>query len=97
MAKKTTEKKITKTTTSKNDLLDRIDEKLDRINDKLEKIVAVQASQQAILDEHIRRTEQLENALSPMKAQQNQIMGGVKLIGIIGTITTIIVALSRII
>jgi len=74
---------------------DSLEVKLDKLDSKLDDIVVLQAKQQVILDDHIARTAQIEDALLPLKAQQNQIIGAGKLIGLLGTITAIIFAIVK--
>lgn len=74
----------------------RLEEKLDKLDSKLDEIVVVQTKQQVILEDHIARTYQVEEALKPLKAQQNQLLGAVKLISFLGILASIAAAVYKI-
>lgn len=77
------------------DRFDKLEVKLDNLDTKLDAIIVVQAKQQVILDDHIQRTVQVENALIPLKAQQNQIVGAGKLVALLGILATIVTAFFK--
>lgn len=60
------------------------DQKLDKILNDVGEIKVVQAAQHVTLQEHIRRTELLEEDIKPIKRHVWMIEGAVKLIGLIG-------------
>jgi uncharacterized coiled-coil protein SlyX len=63
--------------------LQRIEDKVDKIDDTLCTIAVTIAKQQTSLDEHIRRTNLLEEAVKPLQADNQKVHGALKLIGLV--------------
>jgi len=61
-----------------------VDSKVDKILESVSAIEVTIAKQQIILDEHIKRTKQVEDELVPIKAYYNQVLGAIKLVGFLG-------------
>lgn len=91
-----------------DDILKSIQYKVDKIADDIVDIKVTQGMQQVSLDEHIKRSDMLEELyrdikekeLEPVKKEIYQIKGIYKFIGILGvlaSITTIILKLLKII
>lgn len=71
------------------DTLERIFTKLEDIQKEQKGSKEVQIKHQASLEEHMRRTELLEEELKPVKTHVEQVRGAGKLLGLITTILTI--------
>ena len=63
--------------------LERIENKIDHIGEKIVSLDITSAKQQTSLDEHIRRTELLENEVRPLKKHVDMVNGGLKLLGVL--------------
>ncbi len=72
--------------------LERIEEKIDRIIDHIGGIDSTLAAQHVSLQEHMKRSDLLEAAFKPVKAQVDMALGAIALLGLIGTIAVIIEA-----
>lgn len=70
--------------------LDKIEDKLDIVSDKIASIDKTLAAQHVSLQEHIRRTNILENKLEPVERHVTMINGVLKAIGLLATIATIV-------
>lgn len=82
---------------AKVDWESRIEEKIDKVSDKIEIINTTLAKQHENLKEHMRRTEVAEKTLNlfkeefkPIQVHVSRVEGGLKLIGIIGIIASIV-------
>ncbi len=80
---------------SYKDRFDKLDQQLEKLDSRLDNIDVTLARQNVSLETHIKRTELLEEALVPLKAHMNQIMGAGKLIGIVALLTTIIATILK--
>lgn len=78
-------------------MTDRILKKLDDMDDKINNIDKTLVRNTASLDEHIRRTELLEEAIKPVQEHVSMMKGAAKLIGYISLIVGIAVALAKIV
>ena len=68
----------------------KFEKKLDAISEKLQSIDVTLAKQHVVLDEHIRRTEILENRIDPIEKNSLMFYGFIKFLGIpIGLLTTL--------
>jgi len=67
-----------------------IDQKLDKILNDVGEIKVVQAAQHVTLQEHIRRTELLEEDIKPIKRHVWMTEGIVKFIGLMGVFAGIV-------
>jgi hypothetical protein len=76
--------------------LERIEDKLDKITDTLSQHSAIHARNTTSLEDHIRRTELLEEALKPIKQTDTVIRAGIKSIAVVSTILTILYTLIKI-
>jgi Mg2+ and Co2+ transporter CorA len=74
---------------------DKIEQKVDNLDSKLDEITVVLVKQQSILDEHMARTKQVEDALLPIKEKQAQMAGAGKLITILATILSIVTVVYK--
>ncbi len=70
--------------------LERIEKKIDDQNEHLSSIDLTLSEQHASLDEHIRRTNMLEEDLRPVKRWMYMTQGAVALLGLLATIGAII-------
>lgn len=81
-----------------DDKLHRIESKIDHITEKISSIDVTLAKQSVILDEHVKRSTQLENRMEPVEKHVNMINGAFKLIGLMATLAAIaecIILVSR--
>lgn len=62
---------------------DNIDKKLDRISERINSIDVTLGYQHESLKEHIRRTTQLEDRVTPMEKHVIMVSGAAKLLGMI--------------
>jgi hypothetical protein len=69
---------------------DRIERKIDKIADHIGNIDVTLAKQEVTLADHIRRTELLEEKMSPVEKHVNMVHGVLKAIAAIGTIVGIV-------
>lgn len=74
---------------SHGDKLDKISVKIDKIADKLTALDVTTIKQQVILNEHIRRTELLEETVKPLSKHVNIMNAALKILGIVSTIAVI--------
>jgi len=65
---------------------DRLEEKIDIVVEKIANIDVTLAKQSVLLDEHIRRTNLLEDTLEPIKNHVNKVDFILKLIGASGIV-----------
>lgn len=72
-----------------NDKLLRIENKIDKISDHISSIDITISKQHVSLQDHIRRTELLEEKLQPVERHVNMVNGAVKLILVISAIAGI--------
>ncbi len=70
--------------------LDRIEDKIDTVVERLSSIDITLAKQHVSLDEHIKRTAMLENALEPIKKHVNMVQGALKFITALAAIAAIV-------
>jgi archaellum component FlaC len=71
-----------------------VDQKLDKILNDVGEIKVVQAAQHVTLQEHIRRTELLEEDIKPIKKHVNMVEGALKFIGLMGILAGIYEAIT---
>lgn len=69
--------------------LTRIEDKIDRLTDKVASIDTTLSSQHMVLEEHVRRTNLLEEQIKPIEKHVNMVTGALKLIGLIATFAAI--------
>jgi hypothetical protein len=67
-----------------------IDDKLDKLNDKLSIIDTTLVKQQTILDEHVRRTNILEERFEPVEEHVNSLKSIVRFFKFLGVIAAIV-------
>ncbi len=72
--------------------LERIEAKIDDQMQHLNSIDVTLAAQHVSLKEHMKRSDILEAAFKPVKAQVDMALGAIALLGLIGTIAVIIEA-----
>ena len=75
--------------------LDRIFNKIDKIDERLSNIDTTLAKQSTSLDEHIRRTNILEEEIRPIKKHIYLVEAVFKIIGVTSLLVSIFVGLSR--
>lgn len=79
------------------DKIDKVENKLDMVQDgvylRLESIDKTLVRQEANLEEHMRRTELLEQEILPIREHVHQLRGVLKFIGILSAIATIVAVL----
>lgn len=61
----------------------RIEDKLDQVSDKLHAVDITLAAQHVSLEDHIRRTELLEEEVRPIKRHVDRVNGALKLLGVL--------------
>jgi hypothetical protein len=67
-----------------------IDEKLDKIVSDVGEIKVVQAAQHVTLQEHMKRSDALEQIVLPLQTKMNYAEGALKLIGFLSILAGII-------
>lgn len=72
-----------------DDRLIRIEDKIDKITEHVGNIDVTMAKNTVILDEHIKRTAQIEDALIPIKAHVDKVKGAVALISLLAGMAAI--------
>lgn len=75
----------------------RIETKIDNIIEDIGDIKITLAKQHVTLDEHIRRTEILEEEMKPVKKHVYMVDGALKALGILGILAGILEAISIVI
>lgn len=70
--------------------LERIEQKVDKIDETLQTVNIVLAKQHVVLEEHVRRTNLLEQELKPVKLHVDRVEGVVKFLGLVGVLAAII-------
>lgn len=73
-----------------NERGERIEKKVDQIVDTISEINVTLAKQSVVLDEHIRRTALLEQAVDLLKHHQSMVSGVIKFISIIAALAALI-------
>lgn len=77
--------------------MQKLESKIDIISEKITNIDVTLGKQSVILDEHIRRTNILEEKLAPVEKHVHMVNGALKLIGFIALFVGIIQGLLRLI
>lgn len=84
-----------------DELLKKISDQQDKLIENVNEIKIIQARQEVILKEHIRRTELLEEAqnntneeLEPIKSDILQLRGALKLFGLLSVLVAIAVGIK---
>lgn len=72
------------------DKLNSMDSKVDKLDSRLDRVDITLATQQLSLNEHMKRSLQLEEEFKPIRAQQLQLAGGLKFVAILATILSIL-------
>lgn len=67
----------------------RLEEKIDKISDKISSIDVTLAKNTVSLEEHIKRTNILEQKLGPVEKHVNMVDGALKLIAVAAMVATI--------
>ena len=75
--------------------MDDVKKELKEIQKSINNIDITLARQNVSLEEHMRRTELLENKIDPLQAQINQALGAVKFLTIISVVVGVISALIK--
>lgn len=75
--------------------MQRIADKLDKIDDRLNSIDKTLAAQHVSIEEHIRRTNLLENDLKPVKRHVTMVEGVLKFLGALAMVAGLIEVISR--
>lgn len=70
--------------------LERIEEKIDETNEKLSSIDKTLVAQHASLNEHMRRTELLEDAMKPITIHVAMVNGVVKFLKFLAALTALV-------
>ncbi len=74
---------------------DKIDVKLDKLDSRLGSIDVTLAKQHVSLEDHIRRTDLLEQQIEPIKAHVAMVSGALKFIGILAMIAALVESLFK--
>lgn len=77
--------------------VDRIEDKVDLIDSRLDSIDKTLIINTQSLQQHMKRSDALENIVLPMKAKWDMVEGALKFIGIVATIGGLAAALVEII
>jgi predicted metallo-beta-lactamase superfamily hydrolase len=72
-----------------------IDQKLDKIIDSISEINVTLGKQSVILDEHIRRTNILEEKIEPVEKHVHRVEGAFKLFSLMGVLLAILEGTRR--
>lgn len=70
--------------------LERLETKLDKIGDDIGNINVTLAKQHVTLEEHIRRTELLEQKILPLERHVSATHGVLKFLGVVGVLAAIV-------
>lgn len=68
----------------------RIESKLDKVADDINGIKVTLAAQHVTLDEHIKRTAQLENRVDPIEKHSNMWIGALKFLAVASLVVSIL-------
>ncbi len=79
-----------------DELITKLENKLEKISDHLRSIDITLASQHVTLEEHIKRTKQLEERVDPIEKSVLMFHGFIKFIGMPITLLTTIAAITEI-
>lgn len=74
----------------------RFEDKIDKISDKMASMDTTLAKQSVILEEHVRRTNLLEEKIEPIEKHVHMVHGVLKFIGIIGVFIAIFEGIIKI-
>lgn len=74
----------------KDEQLDKIENKIDLLASHLSNIYITLAAQHVSLEDHIRRTTQLEEALAPIKSHVDKVQGAIILLGLMTTLLSLL-------
>lgn len=75
---------------------EKLEEKIDKIADKISNIDITLGKQSVILEEHVRRTNLLEEQIKPIERHVNMVQGGIKLLGLIALVASVLEGARRI-
>ena len=75
----------------------RLEDKIDKITDKIANIDVTLGKQSVILEEHVKRTNLLEEKLEPIEKHVHMIQGALKLFGLIAMFVAILEGLMKMI
>jgi len=73
----------------------RLEDKVDKIADSISEINVTLAKQSVILEEHVRRSTNLENRLEPIEKHVHMVSGAMKLAGLLAILAGIVEALVK--
>lgn len=68
----------------------RLEDKIDKISDDISEVKVTLARNTVSLEEHVRRTNILEDKVEPMRKDIDMAKGAIAFIGLLATIATII-------
>lgn len=74
----------------------RLEDKIDKIVDNISDINITLAKQSTILDEHVRRSTNLEDRVEPLEKHMHMIQGAIKVIGLVAIFAAIIEGILKI-
>lgn len=74
----------------------RLEDKLDKLDERLDNIDKTMIRNTVSLEDHIRRTEILEEKIDPIEKQISQVQGALKFTGIVALIAGLIASLAKI-
>lgn len=73
-----------------------VDKKLDTVLDRMGKMDTTMVRQQVILDEHVKRSNAIEETIKPLQKHVNMMDGAFKFISLMAVIATIVEAIHLI-
>lgn len=74
--------------------IDKVLEKLDKIDERVDRIDVTMAKQEVVLEEHVRRTNILEDELKPIKKHVNMVNAVVKILVVVGSLVGFLATLK---
>lgn len=80
-----------------DEFMDRVLDKLDRLDERLDSMSNTQVRQAASLDEHMRRTEILENEMKPIKNHVALTSAVAKIVAAVGALLSLALGIKTLI
>lgn len=77
--------------------MNKLEDKIDIISEKITSIDVTLAKQSTILDEHIRRTNLLEEKLAPIEKHVHMVNGALKTVGFMAIVLGVIEGILKLI
>lgn len=74
----------------------RLEDKIDKIVENVSEINVTLGKQATILDEHVRRSTNLEDRVEPLEKHMHMVQGVIKLLGLLGIFAAIIEVILKV-